>query len=300
MRKAIRQLNGRVAVVTGAASGIGRALALALANKGCDLALADIDEPGLAALQAELSGSNHDRVCSTHVADVADRSRMKEVAREVTVRHRRVHILINNAGITCESPFPQTSLADWDRIIGVNLWGVIHGCHFFLPYLAKADRAHIVNVSSLFGFIAMSGQTAYCTTKFAVSGFSDSLREELKPTSIGLTVVYPGAVATNMIKRAKGHDPDLMQRVSRWYDEHAMPPDRAAARIIRAIERGSPRLVISLEATCADLLKRLAPVAANGLMSEAVVGFMDVGDMRSKRLALWQESMVDAEVDTDD
>lgn len=304
MSKGIRQLDGKVAVISGAASGIGRALARALANKGCRLALVDVDEPGLTTLQEELSGLNRDRVVSTHVADVADANRMREVAREVATGHRAVHILINNAGITYESPFPQTSLADWERIIGVNLRGVIHGCHFFLPHLAKVDRAHIVNLSSLFGFMAMSGQTAYCTTKFAVSGFSEALREELGPTSIGVTAVYPGAVATNMIKRAKGHDPDLLQRVSRWYEQHAMPPDRAAARIIRAIERGSPRLVITVEAACADWLKRLMPVAANRLMSDAVVRVMGVGDMRLKRLALWQESMVEgaagATDDTDD
>ena len=292
MTKGIRQLDKRVAIVTGAASGIGRALATGLSSKGCHLALIDVDEPGLAAVRKVLSESRPDRRVTTHVADVADPHRMEDVAREVSVAHGALHILINNAGITYESPFPQTSLADWDRIIGVNLRGVIHGCHFFLPHLAKVDRAHIVNLSSLFGFVAMSGQTAYCTTKFAVSGFSEALREELSPTSIGLTVVYPGAVATNMMRRAKGHDPDLLERVSRWYEKHAMPPDRAAARIVRAIERGSPRLVITVEATCADWLKRVMPVTANTLMTRAVVRFMGGEDMRAKRLALWQESMV--------
>lgn len=292
MTKGIRQLDGKVAVVTGAASGIGRALAQGLLCKGCHLALVDIDEPGLKTLREELAGSHANRLVTTHVADVSHPNRMREVACEVASAHRAVHVLINNAGITYESPFPQTSLEDWERIIGVNLRGVIHGCHFFLPYLAKVDRGHIVNLSSLFGFIAMSGQTAYCTTKFAVSGFSEALREELGPTSIGLTAVYPGAVATNMITRAKGHDPELLQRVSRWYEQHAIAPDRAASRIIRAIERGSPRLVITLEAACADWLKRLLPVAANRLMTNAVVRQMGVEDMRAKRAALWQESMV--------
>jgi short-subunit dehydrogenase len=292
MTRGIRQLNRKVAVVTGAASGIGRALAQGLSCKGCHLSLVDINAPGLQTLQKELAESHPDRVVTTHVADVSDPNRMQEVAREVASAHGAVHVLINNAGITYESPFPQTSLEDWERIIGVNVRGVIHGCHFFLPYLAKADRGHIVNLSSLFGFIAMSGQTAYCTTKFAVSGFSEALREELRPTSIGVTVVYPGAVATNMIKNAKSHDPDLLQRVSRWYEQHAMSPDRAASRIIGAIERGSPRLVITLEAACADWIKRLLPVAANRILSDAVVRQMGLGDMREKRAALWQESMV--------
>ena len=123
MSKGIRQLDGRVAVITGAASGIGRALARALANKGCRLALVDVDQPGLTMLQEELSELNSDRVVSTHVADVADANRMREVAREVATGHRAVHLLINNAGITHESPFPQTSLAEWERIIGVNRRG---------------------------------------------------------------------------------------------------------------------------------------------------------------------------------
>src|SRR5476651_735904 len=178
---------GSVAVVTGAASGIGRALALGLWEKGCHLALVDLDHHGLARLELELGRSGRRQTLTTHVADVGNRARMRDLAREVADAHGAVHLLINNAGIGYEAAFPQTSLDDWDRIIDVNLWGVIYGCHFFMPHLAKVSRGHIVNMSSLLGIVAMAGQTAYSTTKFAVRGFSESLAEELRATTVGLT-----------------------------------------------------------------------------------------------------------------
>jgi short-subunit dehydrogenase len=291
-RKGIRNLRGKVAVVTGAASGIGRALSIGLWEKGCHLALVDVDADGLTSLSATLVGSSRDQVATTHVAHVGDKVRMEEVAREVVAAHGAVHVLINNAGIGYEAAFPQTSLDEWERIVGVNLWGVIYGCHFFMPHLAKADRAHIVNISSLFGIVAMAGQTAYCATKFAVRGLSESLWEELRATSVGLTVVHPGAVASNIMKRARGDDPELLQRVSRWYERKALSPERAAAQIIRAIERGTPRLLITPEAAFGDMLKRLMPVTGNKLFGDAVIRALGVEDMRAKRIAQWRETMV--------
>ena len=290
-RKGIRQLRGKVAVVTGAASGIGRALALGLWEKGCHLALVDLDQDGLASLHRSLSPSTPDQIATTHLTNVGDRARMEELAREVVAAHRAVHVLINNAGVGYEAAFPQTSLDDWERIVNVNLWGVIYGCHFFLPHLAKAERGHIVNLSSLFGIVAMAGQSAYCTTKFAVRGLSESLWEELRATSVGLTVVHPAAVATNIMKRARGDDPELMQRLSRWFEQNAISPERAAAQIIRAIEKGSARLLITPEAALGDLLKRLMPVAGNKLFGDAVIRAIGVEDMRAKRIAQWRDTM---------
>jgi NAD(P)-dependent dehydrogenase (short-subunit alcohol dehydrogenase family) len=296
-RKGIRQLSGRVAVITGAASGIGRALAFGLWEKGCHLGLVDLDEEGLADLQLELSGSARHQAVTTHVANVGDRVRMRDLAREVVEAHGAVHLLINNAGIGYEAAFPQTSLDDWDRIVDVNLWGVIYGCHFFMPHLAKADRSHIVNMSSLFGIVAMAGQTAYSTTKFAVRGFSESLAEELQATTVGLTVVHPGAVATNIMKRTRGDDPELLQRLVHWYERHAMSPARVAAQIIRAVEKGTPRLLITPEAFFGDLLKRLMPVAGNTLFVDAVIRVLGVEDMRAKRIKQWRETMVEGASD---
>jgi len=296
-RKGIRDLKGNVAVITGAASGIGRALTLGLWEKGCHVALVDLDQDGLARLQLSLIASGRHQVATTHAANVGDKRRMQELAGEVVAAHGAVHVLINNAGIGHEAAFPQTSLDDWERIIDVNLWGVIYGCHFFMPHLAKVDRAHIVNVSSVFGIIAMPGQSAYSATKFAVRGLSESLWEELRATSVGLTVVHPAAVATDIMKRAKGDDPELLQRVSRWYERHAISPERAAAQIIRAIETGTPRLLITREAWLGDLMKRLMPVAGNKLFSDLVIRVIGVEDMRAKRIAQWRETMMKAKDD---
>jgi short-subunit dehydrogenase len=296
-RKGIRDLKGNVAVITGAASGIGRALTLGLWEKGCHVALVDLDQDGLARLQLSLNASGRHQVATTHAANVGDKRRMQELAGEVVAAHGAVHVLINNAGIGHEAAFPQTSLDDWERIVDVNLWGVIYGCHFFMPHLAKVDRAHIVNVSSLFGIIAMPGQTAYSATKFAVRGLSESLWEELRATSVGLTVVHPAAVATDIMKRAKGDDPELLQRVSRWYERHAISPERAAAQIIRSIEQGTPRVLITREAWLGDLMKRLMPVAGNKLFSDLVIRVIGVEDMRAKRIARWRETMIKAKDD---
>jgi NAD(P)-dependent dehydrogenase (short-subunit alcohol dehydrogenase family) len=300
-RKGIPELNGKVAVVTGAASGIGRALSLGLWDKGCHLALVDLDRDGLARLHDELKraaigaehrGSAVRGAVTTHVANVGDRARMQTLAREVAEAHGTVHILINNAGIGHEAAFPQTTLADWDRIMAVNLWGVIHGCHFFMPLLAKADRAHIVNLSSVFGIVAMAGQSAYCATKFAVRGLSESLWEELRATSVGLTLVHPAAVATNIMKQAEGDDAELMQRLRQWFEQNGISPERVAAQIIRAIEKGTPRLMIAREATFGDVLKRLMPVTGNKLFGDVVIRTIGVEDMRAKRIARWRETMV--------
>jgi short-subunit dehydrogenase len=291
--KGIRVLGGKVAVVTGAANGIGRALASALWAKGCHLAAVDLDCDGLGSLQRELTGKGLGQRLTTHCADVADRERMQRLAPEVVEAHGAVHLLINNAGIGYEAAFPQTSLRDWDHIVGVNLWGVIHGCHFFMPYLAKAERAHIVNLSSLFGIVGMPGQTAYSATKFAVRGFSEALFEELRATSIGLTVVHPGAVATNIINATKGDDPELLQRVSRWYERNAMRPEKAAALIIRAVEKGAPRLLIAAESYFGDFLRRLIPTAGNKLFVDAAIRLLSVEDLRAKRSKQWRETMVE-------
>ena len=292
-RKGIRLLSGKVAVVTGAASGIGRALALGLWDKGCHLALVDLDQDGLARLQLELGGSGRRQTVTTHVANVGDRARMRELPREVAGAHGSVHLLINNAGIGYEAAFPQTSLEDWDHIVSVNLWGVIHGCHFFMPHLAKVDRAHIVNLSSLFGIVAMPGQSAYSATKFAVRGLSESLAEELRATSVGLTVVHAGAVATNIMKTAKGDDPELLRRITAWYERNAISPERVAAHIIRAVEKGTPRLLVAPETAFGDILRRVMPVTGNKLFVDAAIRILGVEDIRARRIKQWRETMVE-------
>jgi short-subunit dehydrogenase len=293
MRKRIRCLEGKVAVITGAASGIGRALATHLWEKGCHLAIVDVDEAGLGTLAAQLPKA--ERTLSVHVADVADGVRMRSLAREVAAAQEQIHVLLNSAGVAHAAPFLQTNLRDWERVIGVNLWGVIHACHFFMPHLAKVDRAHIVNLSSLLGLVGMPGQAAYCATKFALRGLSETLWEELRPTSIGLTLVHPGAVATNIMKTAEGNDPELLARVATWYEQHAMDPASVAARIIRAIEKGKPRLCIGADSVFADAVKRWMPVTGNRAVSELAVRMLGLRDLRDDQAKRWRESMVDGE-----
>ena len=289
------RLAGKVAVITGAASGIGRALARQLRDQGCHLALVDVDADGLARLQQEFAPVDGGRRVSVHAADVSDKARMQAVSGEVIAAHGTVNLLVNNAGVGYEAAFPQTSLDDWQHVVSVNLWGTIYGCHFFLPHLARAERAHIVNLSSLFGIVGMAGQTAYCTTKFAIRGFSESLLEELRDTTVGLTVVHPGSVATNIMKTARGDDPELLKRIADWFDKNAISPEKAAAQIIAAVRKGKPRLLISPEVHFADLVKRLAPVRGNKAIVDLVVRAIGLDDMREKRRRQWQETMVDSD-----
>ena len=289
MSPGIPDLTGMTAVVTGGANGIGRELATQFHGQGVHLALVDVDAEGLERARSELHGPVR---VSLHQVDVADREAMRSLPPEVVGIHGLPAILVNSAGIAHEGAFPQTTLAAWDRILGVNLWGVIHACHFFMPYLAKAPRAHIVNLSSLFGYLGMPGQTAYCTSKYAVRGLSESLWEELRPTSIGLTVVHPGSVATDIMRAADGDDRELLNYLADWYDEHGYAPERAAKRIIRAVRRGTPRLLIAREAYVADLVKRAAPVRGNKALSDFVIRFLGLEHMRDRRRSQWEETMV--------
>jgi short-subunit dehydrogenase len=178
-------------------------------------------------------------------------------------------------------------------VLGVNLWGVIHGCHFFMPHLAKADRGHIVIPSSMFGLVGMPGQTAYCASKYALRGLSESLWEELRTTTVGLTLVHPGSVATNIMKTSDGDDPELMAHLARWYEQNALAPREAAEQILAAVQKGRARLLISPEAYLADYVKRLLPVTGNKWICDLVIRTLDLEHMRDKRNEQWQQTMVD-------
>lgn len=254
----MRELRQRVAVVTGAGSGIGRALAGALAREGAQLALVDRDASALA---ATLRGVQElGARASAHQADVAVRERMLRLPDEVREAHGgQVHILINNAGVHVASPFAAQELDEFERVLRVNLLGVVHGCHAFLPHLARQAEAHIVNLSSLAGLLALPGQTAYCASKFAVHGFSECLGAELAGSPVGVTTVYPGTVRTNILRASRFSDAGIQETLSGLMARHGIPPERAAARIVRAIRRGEPRLVIGADARLMVGLGRLWP-----------------------------------------
>lgn len=261
-------LPGRVAVVTGAASGIGRATALALADRGCHLALVDVSQDGLEAVCGLIEARGV--TCSIHRVDVADRGEMEALPEAVLATHGAVHIVINNAGVTAVAPLASTSLEDLDWVVGVNLWGVLHGCRFFLPHLLAADEGHLVNVSSTFGLSGLPYQSVYCTTKYAVRGLTESLWEELADTHVGVTLVHPASFDTAIAHGSRGLGEDAQAKLIA-VQGRGHPPAMAAARIVRAIERGDKRLMLGPTSRIIDWIKRLFPVFGNRLIAGAAL-----------------------------
>src|SRR5258708_38308772 len=196
-------IRGAAAAVTGAASGIGRALALELAARGCDLALADRDEAGLQSVAAEIAKAHSQKV-TVHRVDVGDPKQIEEFAQAATSGHPGLNIVVNNAGVALLGQFSEIDQAQMDWLMNINFWGVVHSTRAFLPHLSRKPEAHIVNLSSIFGIIAPPGQTAYAPAKFAPRGFSQSLRHELQmPASpLRLSVVHPGGVASNIARNS--------------------------------------------------------------------------------------------------
>ena len=246
-----------VCVVTGAGSGIGQAVAVALAARGCRLALVDYDEVGVEATAAELT-LPADSV-SVHVADVGDRARMEALPGEVVDRHGGVNVIVNNAGVTSAGGFAEQTIDDFEWVLRVNLLGVAYGCKFFMEHLEVADQAHIVNISSAAGFVGIPGQVAYCTSKFGVYGMSEALRQELRGRSIGVTSVHPGAIRTNIVRSMRTTDHQLKERLVGAMDRFGMRPERVATAILRAIERNQTRVVIGPDAHLIWWSKRVAP-----------------------------------------
>ncbi len=264
----MRHLSGKVAVVTGAGHGIGKETALALAGKGCRLALCDINEAALEGVRHEVEAAG--ATVSAHTVDVSKREQVAQFAADVIDVHGEVHILVNNAGVTVYASFEEHDIDDLEWILGVNLWGVLYGCKFFLPHLKASGEGHIVNLSSVFGIIAPPLQTSYVASKFAVRGFSESLRAELAAENIGVTSVHPGAIKTNIIQNARlvteGYD-ELRDSTQNLFDRLGTTPDVVASRIVKAIEYNSPRVLITKEARVADALKRLMPATTDGIVA---------------------------------
>jgi short-subunit dehydrogenase len=254
-------LSTGAAVVTGAGSGIGRALAQQLASAGSALALADVDKAGL--LQTADSLLTKGAVVTTHVVDVADEAAVRAFAQEVSKKHGRVTLLINNAGIALHGNFDEVSLDDFRLLMNINFWGTVYGVNYFLPLLKREKRAQIVNISSVFGMIAPAGQCAYAASKFAVRGFTEALRHELDGGNVGVTCVHPGGIRTQIARHARigagvtgtGHQ----EKAARFEKLLRTSPEVAAARILRGAERREPRVLIGADAYQVDILQRLRP-----------------------------------------
>ena len=256
---------GAVAAVTGAASGIGRALALELAARGCDLALADRDEAGLQSVAAEIA-KNPSRKVSVHRVDVAEPKQIEDFAQGALAVHPGLNILVNNAGVALLGQFNEVDQAEMDWLMNINFWGVVHATRAFLPHLSRQREAHIVNLSSLFGLIAPPGQTAYAAAKFAVRGFSESLRHELQMAAspVRLSVVHPGGVSTNIVRNSRmgvgvTDNARRAETIERFDTVAKTTPTAAALRIIAGIEKNAPRILIGNDARMMDLLQRVLP-----------------------------------------
>ena len=262
----MKELKDRVAVVTGAGGGLGRALAVELASRGCHLALVDIAPE---ALEATAKAASREPVrISQHTADVTDPERMRALPAEVLEAHGGVNLLVNNAGITIQKSFATHSLGDWERMIGINLWGVLHGCHFFREALLAADAAHVVNLSSMSAFAGLPGQSSYCATKSAVQALSESLFAEWHLDGIGVTSVHPGAIRTEMIQAtlAESDDVEAARRNYELAQRMGVDPEHAARKIVEAIQKGKVRVRIGRDALVLDWLKRIAPTRIHRLM----------------------------------
>ncbi len=269
---ATRDLGGKIALVTGAASGIGRATALALARAGADLWLCDIDEPRLGDVAGEARALG--RRVGTRRVDVARRDEMRAFADEVHAADRAVDVLVNNAGVGLSGTFLDTSLEDWEWVLSINLWGVIHGCHYFVPKMVeRGGGGYVVNVSSMAGVAATDVLSAYSTSKFGVFGLSEALRDELRPHGIGVATICPGVIDTPIVdaSRALGQSaiPEVRARVTAEFRKRSYGPERVADAIVDAVTGGGDVVPVTPEAWALYFLKRIAPGAAARVLRRA-------------------------------
>jgi short-subunit dehydrogenase len=257
-------LKSKTAAVTGAASGIGRMLAINLANEGCNLALADIDASGLQETAKHVS----DRVkVTTHIVDVSRREQVFQYADEAAGRHGGVDLIINNAGVAVGDFLETIPMEDFEWLMGINFWGVVYGTMAFLPHLKKRPEGHIVNISSINGIMPNPNNGPYCAAKFAVKGYTETLAQEMHGTSISVSCVHPGGIKTNIARNSRVNRAmyDLTKEKGiNIYEEVVFrtTADDAAKIIISGIRRNKRRILVGADAKAIDLFTRFFPVTA--------------------------------------
>jgi NAD(P)-dependent dehydrogenase (short-subunit alcohol dehydrogenase family) len=251
----IRSFDGKIAVVTGAASGIGLAIARELAARKARVALVDRD-PVVADVAASLASA------TAHVADVSDREAMRALAGEVVDAHGGAHLLVNNAGVSLAGKFADVSDEDFEWVFAVNFWGVVNGCRAFLPHLLAAREAHLVNVCSSFAWLGFPGKSAYASSKAAVRAFSESLRVELADTKVGVTLLFPGPVDTNLVRRGRATDTQQREREAEFLAARAVSPERVAKRCLAAMRSNRARVLVGTDYHLVDLAVRVSPSLA--------------------------------------
>ncbi|MFZ5560778.1 MAG: SDR family NAD(P)-dependent oxidoreductase [Pseudomonadota bacterium] len=265
----MKTLQDKVAAITGAGSGIGRATAILMASKGCHLALSDVNEAGLAETAA--SCQQHGVKVTTRRVDVASREQMYAWADEVVRDHGLVNIIFNNAGVALGATVEDMQYEDFEWLMNINFWGVVYGSKAFLPHIKTAGDGAVVNVSSVFGLIAVPTQSAYNAAKFAVKGFTEALREELEieGSPIGVTCVHPGGIKTNIARNARiTETPGMVDEKSTRDFEKAFltTPEQAAEAVVGAIMKNKRRLLIGADARLIDIVQRTLPTAYQSLL----------------------------------
>lgn len=261
----MKNFQNKVAAITGAGSGIGQQLALLLAKEGCHLSLSDVNEQGLIETVEKLKDT--DVRVKIKKLDVADQVAVKEWAEETVQDHGSVNMIFNNAGVALASTVEGASYEELEWIVNINFWGVVYGTKEFLPFIKQTGDGHIVNISSLFGLTAQPTQSAYNATKFAVRGFTESLRQELDMENCGVSAlcVHPGGIRTNIANSAKMND--SLKTLGMNPEKSAKsfnkllrcPPKEAARQILEAVKKDKRRLLIGNDAKALDLLQRLLP-----------------------------------------
>ena len=271
----MKTLSGKVVAITGAASGMGRELAIECARRGSDLALVDVDVEGLEETARRARKERPAARIETGRLDVADRDAMYAWAARVEAKLGGADLIVMNAGVSLSASVAKMTDADFHWLFDINFWGVVNGCRAFLPQLQQKPDAHIVNVSSVFGLIGVPTQSAYCAAKFAVRGFTESLRQELDGTSVHVSCVHPGGIKTEIVKRGRHHEDALGGQadpavVAREFERSARTTaTEAAAIILRGVLRNEPRILVGADAVVIDAMARLAPRRYGALVTRA-------------------------------
>ncbi len=268
----MRDFAGKTAVITGAGSGMGRYLAVLLARAGANVALCDVNEATLADTATMVRTYNTG--LSSHVVDMGDMQQIEALPDAVIKQHGQVDLVFNNAGVTVATDFAEMSEADWDWVMNINLNGVVKSSRVFLPFLQDRPEAALVNTSSIFGMIAVAGQSVYHTTKFGVRGFSESLAKELKGSGVQVHCVHPGHIGTNILANSRLNETpgsNLFGSMSKdqmieFFRNQGMHPSRAARIILDGVRRRKRRIFIGNDARLMDLVQRLTPMHYDRLL----------------------------------
>lgn len=268
----MKTLADKVVVITGAGSGIGRALALDCARRGSLLALSDVDAAGLAETVAQAEAAGAPKVHSAPL-DVADRAAFEAYAATVVAEFGRVNVVVNNAGVALAGDFTDLDWSDMDWIMGINFWGVTHGSKFFLPHLIESGDGHLVNISSLFGLVSMPGQSMYNAAKYAVRGMSEAIREEMLigRHPVGVTVVHPGGIKTAIARSARVSAKEDAAATAKMFDEKLAKttPEKAAEVIVNGVLKDRARVLVGLDAHAIHHFGKLAGSRYQDLISLA-------------------------------